>query len=96
MNINIAVRREYFEQIKAGTKRYEFRLANEYWRKRLEGREYDKIIITLGYPKRHDETRRMVFEWGGCFKKLHQHKEFGKEEVEVYAIPLDPKTQWKQ
>lgn len=41
----------YFDQIRTGTKSEEYRLVTPHWSKRLEGRDYDRIILTLGYPK---------------------------------------------
>ena len=41
----------YFDQIARGEKMEEYRLDNEYWRKRLIGRAYDNIVLLRGYPK---------------------------------------------
>lgn len=40
----------YFDQIADGEKPFEYRLMTPYWRKRLEGRVYDGIELTKGYP----------------------------------------------
>lgn len=76
----------YFDQIKAGTKTEEFRLCTPYWRKRLEGRTYDSVTITRGYPARCDAKRRMTFPWRGYVEKTIQHEFFGSEPVRVFAI----------
>lgn len=52
--LTLALKGEYFDAIRAGTKLEEFRLVTPYWRKRLEGRHYDFIELTRGYPRRGD------------------------------------------
>lgn len=47
----LPLKREYFEQIKAGTKIEEYRLLNHFWALRLEGRDFDRVVLTLGYLK---------------------------------------------
>ena len=49
--LHLPLKAVYFDQIRDGAKREEFRLVTPYWRKRLEGRTYDRIVLTLGYPK---------------------------------------------
>lgn len=89
--LTLPVKRIYFEQIDRGEKLWEYRLQTEYWAKRLEGREYDLVTITLGYPKRDDHSRRISFKWGGVEKHKITHPHFGNIEREVYAIAVDPK-----
>ena len=57
-----------------------------YWRKRLEGRIYDRIELTKGYPARADETRRLSLPWKGYRVTTITHPHFGAEPVEVFAI----------
>lgn len=87
-DIRIAVRREYFEQIQAGTKILEYRLANDYWKKRLIGRHYDTVTITLGYPKKGDKDREITTPYKGHHVTQIEHKEFGHEGAIVFAIPV--------
>lgn len=82
------VKRVYFEQIASGQKREEYRRATPYWQKRLEGREYERVVICLGYPKRDDTSRRLVFPWRGVERKVITHPFFGDEPVDVYAVRL--------
>lgn len=94
----LPVKREYFEQIKAGTKPEEYRIENAYWRKRLEWnagfacermpRCFDSVVITLGYPPKHDTTRRLQFPWLGFQLKTITHPHFGADPVSVFAIKL--------
>lgn len=84
--LHLPLKGEYFDQIKAGTKPEEFRLANDYWRKRLVGRTYDRIELTRGYPKRGDAARRLVLPWRGYRLTTITHPHFGDQPVEVFAI----------
>jgi hypothetical protein len=61
---------------------------NDYWTKRLVGRDYQTIYITLGYPPAGDLDRTLSFEWNGCRKTKLTHSHFGPDEVEVFAIDL--------
>ena len=82
----LPVRREFFEQIKAKTKQHEFRERKEYWRKRLVGRSYDRVIVTLGYPKKDDHDKRIVCNYHGYYERTLEHHHFGPDPIEVYAI----------
>lgn len=79
---------EYFDQIKAGTKTVEYRLFNPYWRKRIEGKDFEIIEITKGYPPKDDDARRMQFYWEGYEVETITHPNFGNIPVEVFAIDL--------
>lgn len=84
--LTIPLKGEYFDQIKAGTKPEEYRLVTSYWRKRLEGRHYDRIVLTRGYPKTDDHERRLVKPWRGYIERTILHPHFGPEPVRVFAI----------
>lgn len=88
MDLTLPLKREYFEAIKSGDKTEEYRLVTPYWTKRIDGREYDNIILTLGYPKRDDASRRIVRKWKGYTIKTIQSKLFGDLPVSVYAIDV--------
>lgn len=87
-NLQLALKSEYFDAIKSGEKIEEFRLCTNYWEKRLVGREYEELIITKGYPKRDDESRKMYFKYCGFKTKTITHPHFGKEPVKVFAIKV--------
>lgn len=86
--LQVAVTKEYFDQIKAGSKTEEYRLANDYWKKRLQFKTFDRIVITLGYPKANDSSRRLEFAYNGWELKTITHKHFGPDPVEVFALRL--------
>lgn len=86
MDLTLPLKAEYFNAIKAGTKAEEFRLRTPFWRKRLEGRTFERIVLTLGYPRRDEESRRLVLPWQGMRETTITHPHFGPDPVEVYAI----------
>ncbi|MCY1167802.1 hypothetical protein D9M73_77750 [compost metagenome] len=86
--LTLPVKGIYFDQIKAGTKTEEYRLCTPYWRKRLEGRTYDQVEVTKGYPKRGDAARRLIRPWRGFTVKTITHEHFGPYPVEVFAIKV--------
>lgn len=88
MKLTLPLKAEYFEAIQAGTKTEEFRLCTPYWRKRLEGRAYEGIVLTLGYPAAGDTRRRLERPWRGFRRALITHPHFGPKAVEVYAIDV--------
>jgi len=78
----------YFDQIKDGSKVEEFRLVTPFWSKRLEGRSFERIILTRGYPSREDQSRRLERRWRGFTRKTITHPHFGDDPVEVFAIDV--------
>lgn len=86
--LTLALKGEYFDAIKAGTKTEEYRQVTDYWRRRLDGRNYDRIELTRGYPRRGDSTRRLVLPWKGCRLTTITHPHFGTDPVEVFAIDV--------
>lgn len=76
----------YFDQIQAGTKLEEYRLTTPFWSRRMH--DYDRIVLTRGYPKADDHSRRLVLPWRGYKRKTITHPHFGPEPVEVFAIDV--------
>ena len=89
MTLILPLKAIYFDAIRSGEKIEEYRLVNDYWRKRLEGREYDLIELTLGYPKAGDSSKRLIRVWRGYVVKTITHPHFGKRPVEVFAIKVN-------
>lgn len=87
--LQLAVNGEYFDAMKDGSKVEEFRLTTPYWEKRLLGREYDRLIITRGYPSRDDESRRIDIPYNGYELKTITHPHFGDQPVNVFAIKVN-------
>lgn len=83
----LPLKRQYFEEIRDGLKPEEYRLCNAYWTKRL-AKDFDRVILTLGYPRRDDHARRLVLPYRGFTVKTITHPHFGTEPVQVFAIDV--------
>lgn len=98
--LQLALKAEYFDAIRDGTKAEEYRLANAYWSKRLiiggeRGilhRSFDGIVLTKGYPKRGDTDRTIELPWRGFSQRTITHPHFGPNPVEVFAIAIQEPT----
>jgi hypothetical protein len=81
----------YFDAIKSGSKKKEYRLAAK-WEKRIRNGCYrvgvDEILLLRGYPKRGDESRMMRRIWNGYEIEEIQHEHFGSQKVRVLAIDV--------
>jgi len=91
MNLILPLKGVYFDAIAAGTKLEENRLCTDYWKRRLIGRSYENIILTRGYPRKDDQSRRIVCKWNGYKIKTITHEHFGPDPVEVFAIDVSVK-----
>jgi len=80
---------EYWDQIKARKKDFEYRLQTEFWKRRLVGRTYDAVCVKRGYPKKGDESKMIWKKWKGC-KPISgfEHPHFGPGKHDVFAIDL--------
>ena len=87
-DLHLNLKREYFEDIKAGTKPFEYRLASK-WLKRLEGKTFGRVFIKLGYPKAGDSARIVERPWRGFERQSITHPLFGSEPVDVLAIRVN-------
>lgn len=76
----------YFQQTRAGLKPFEFRLRTEYWRKRLVGRDYDRLILMSGYPPAGDTSKILVMPYRGYEEQTITHPHFGDVKKDVFAI----------
>ena len=54
--------RKYFDQISEGNKTIEYRDKTDYWKRRIENREYDVIKFRNGYAK---DAPTMLVEYKG-------------------------------
>ncbi|SAI62961.1 Uncharacterised protein [Bordetella trematum] len=88
-DLHLALKGEYFDAIKAGTKTEEYRLCTPYWGRRIGSKRmghYDRIVLTRGYPAKSDQSRRLVLPWRGYTIKTITHPHFGPNPVQVFAI----------
>jgi hypothetical protein len=70
--------RELFDAVANGTKTEEYRDRSDYWKTRLEGREYDIIRFRNGYGR---DVPEMDVEWKGVEKTV-------RKGLPQYAIKL--------
>jgi ASC-1-like (ASCH) protein len=47
----LTLKKKWFDLIKSGEKKTEYREVKSYWEKRLLGKKFDRIIFTNGYSK---------------------------------------------
>ncbi len=90
--LRLNLKRKWFEQIKSGIKNEEYRLVNDYWRKRLVGREYDEIHLCLGYPKAGDEFRMIKRKWAGFTVGMVMSSEYGGMPVNCFKIDVSQRA----
>jgi hypothetical protein len=60
--LHLNLMRKYFDEIASGEKRQEYRAYKPYWKKRLEGRDYDEIEFRNGFLP---DSRRMRVKYLG-------------------------------
>ena len=70
--LTLSLKKKWFDMIKAGVKKEEYRAITPYWIKRLlenpEDKErakfksFDRLVFTLGYPKADETERRLSFK----------------------------------
>lgn len=87
-DIMFNLKKEYFDQIKIGEKKFEYRLITNYWKKRLENRDYDNLIFKLGYPSNKETRKIILMKYNGYEIQKIKHKHFGDSEVSVFAIKI--------
>lgn len=92
--LQVAVEQQYFEAMLSGEKTEEYREANQYWTRRLEGKEFDRVVITWGYPSKTDKKRRIEMPFTGITRKTIRHPHFGDKDLEVFAINIAPRADW--
>ena len=77
--LHLNLYRKWFDEIADGTKIIEYREKTDYWRKRIENREYDVIKFRNGYAK---DAPTMLVEYKGW----DTHIEWGA--LPHYALKL--------
>ena len=57
------IHRAWFDAIAQGYKTYEYRDASPYWTKRLQGRQYESVLLHNGY---RPSDPMLTLDFGGC------------------------------
>lgn len=72
--LTLSLKKQWFDMIKSGEKKEEYREVNRYWIARLVAAmvpftgtvlsftDFGRIVFTLGYPKAGDTERRLTFK----------------------------------
>lgn len=68
--LTLPLKKKWFDMIKSGEKKEEYRERKDYWFNRFyhsmnpDGTscKYDRLVFTLGYPKSDDTERRLEFK----------------------------------
>jgi ASC-1-like (ASCH) protein len=84
-NLTLRIKKEYFNQILYGTKKFEYRIVKDYWTKRIVNKEYDTITFINGYKS---NSPVMIVEYLGYDITTITHEFFGNTQVLVYALKL--------
>jgi len=97
--LTLPLKCKWFNMIKAGIKKEEYREIKPFWKKRLrnialktnlstiyEGfQRYDRLVFTLGYPKADDTERRLEFK-NPCIRIGTGKPEWGAEPDKTYFV----------
>lgn len=94
MNIlYLSLKSEWYWMISSGAKTEEYREITDYWTKRLEGKIYDAVQFSLGYPKRDDASRRMMFRLDRIEKRTGNPLWGAIPDKEYYVLVLGEKIE---
>ena len=71
--LHLVLKRKWFDMIKSGEKKEEYREIGDYWGKRLFGKQYDVVTFHHGYSKNRESITLSIksihigsglVEWG--------------------------------
>ena len=71
--------------IESGVKKEEYRVFNDFWKKRILDKNYTHVQFALGYPKKGDFSKRMTFEINGI-EHREGNEEWGAENGVKYIV----------
>jgi len=77
--LHLNLYRKYFDEIANGIKTIEYRKRTDYWKKRIEGKEYDIIKFRNGYAK---DAPVMLVEYKGFWVS----SDFEENEIKLGKI----------
>jgi hypothetical protein len=80
----LVLKHVYFDAIHTGQKKEEYRLFKPYWQTRIEGKDFDRLVLYRGYG-----GMSLDMPWRGYTIKTIQHEHFGQDPVKVFAIKTD-------
>ncbi len=80
--------RKWWEQIRDGAKKNEYRLCSPRNATLLERRGYDEVHLWLGYPAKTETDKRLIRKFCVVTRTTITHEHFGPDPVEVFDIKL--------
>jgi hypothetical protein len=83
--LTVTIKKHWFDMIKSGEKKEEYRDIKPYWTERLEGKNYDYIVFKNGYS---DNAPSIKVECKGIEKKNANPDWCGGDSSFYYAIKL--------
>lgn len=86
--VNLHLKKKWFDKIKSGQKKHEYRLATPYWEKRLNRRI--KVSLYCGYPKKGDWNKCITFSILKISRINGKHTDLAVD-ADVFDIELGEK-----
>lgn len=96
--LHLSLKKEWFDMVKSGEKKEEYRLIQPYWTKRLcefnkeecvyEIYKFEEVEFTLGYPKKEDASKRIKFKINDIVIGLGKEKWGAEKGVNYFIIKL--------
>jgi len=83
--LHLTLKKKWFDMIASGEKKEEYRDGTTYWKKRLDGRDYDVVSCRNGYNKR---APKVVVEFFNCSVGFGKPKWGGDPNNFQYVIRL--------
>jgi hypothetical protein len=85
------VKKEFFDLIKSGEKKEEYRLCTPYWLNRFSDDKppFSRVLIACGYPSKSDVSRWLSFPFTGMEEREGIIPFFGDKPVWYFAIRLE-------
>lgn len=80
----LTIKKQWFDMIKAGIKKEEYREIKPYFDAKIKGRQYDAVLFQNGYNK---ESPRLLIEYKG-YEIKSGNPEWGGGYGKCYAIKL--------
>lgn len=95
--LTLRLKRKYWEQIRDGDKPVEYRIASDYWERRLfdsdgSAIEFDEVHLWHAYPPAEKTELRLIRAHGGTERIELTHDEFGPDAVDVFEIDISRKV----
>jgi hypothetical protein len=81
----LILKTQYFREIEAGTKTSEYRLATDYWLRRLTSIDWQFVTFQLGYAAHASRLRKKIVR---IDLVTIEHELFGNQPVEVFEIKI--------